>query len=170
MATWAQFAGAAPEMAAAGRALWERHGLMFLATVRADLSPRVHPVVPVLVDDRVFVAVPDRSPKWRDLHRERRCVLHGLPGERDDELVLRCRAWEAPHALTGMRAAAGHRIHDDDHLFELSIEQADLGWWAHVGRPETYPVRQRWIAGGAVRHLRVGRTAAAPAVSDPPSS
>lgn len=123
---------------------------MFLATVRADGSPRLHPVVPVLVDGQVFVAIADSSPKWRDLARDPRCVLHALPGERDDEFALRGRAVERPDALRAVRAAARHQIHVDDHLVALDIERADWGWWEHVGEPDTYAVRYRWRPGRAV--------------------
>ncbi|HEX6239119.1 MAG TPA: pyridoxamine 5'-phosphate oxidase family protein [Acidimicrobiales bacterium] len=157
MATWGRFATEAPQMAAAGRALWEKHQVMYLATVRADGSPRVHPVVPVLAGDAVFVAVGPWSPKWRDLRRDPRCVLHALPGARDDEFLMRCRAHEVPGARERVRAEAGHAIHADDHVFELAIEQVDHGWWEHVGQPTTYPIRRRWTPGDGVRELQVGR-------------
>jgi hypothetical protein len=157
MTTWREFASAAPEMAHAGRALWEEHGLMYLATVRADLSPRLHPVAPVLAVDTLFVAVGSWSPKWRDLRREPRCVLHCLPGARDDEFLMRCWAREAPEALDRVRAGAPHVIHDDDHLFEFEIEQVDHGWWEHVGEPTTHPMRQRWTPEGGATPLSAGR-------------
>lgn len=146
-------------MAEAGRSLWQEHELMYLATVRADGSPRVHPVAPVLAEGRVFVAVGTWSPKWRDLLAEPRCVLHCLPGPRDGEFVMRCRAREVPGAFDQVRAAAGHTIHDDDRLFELDIHQVDHGWWQHVGRPDTYPIRRRWTPTGGVTHRRAGRDA-----------
>jgi len=158
MATWGEFAAAAPEMARGGRVLWEQHGVMFVATVRADLSPRLHPVVPVLAADRMFVAVGSWSPKWQDLQREPRCVLHCLPGRRDDEFVMRCRAHGTPEAVEEVRRSADHVIHGDDHLFELDIEAVDYGWWENVGQPDTYPVRRRWTPGGGLRTLRAGRT------------
>lgn len=148
MVTWRELERQAPELAAAGRALWEQHGLMYLATVRADGSPRVHPVVPLLTEGSVFVAIAQASPKWRDLRRDPRCVLHSLPGQRDDEFVLRCRAHEAGDARDVVRTVASHVIHDDDHILEFDIEQADLGHWEHVGQPNTYAVRQRWQPGG----------------------
>ena len=149
-------------MAEAGRALWEEHVLMYLATVRPDGSPRVHPVVPVLAEGSVFVAVASWSPKWRDLLAEPRCVVHCLPGHRDDEFVMRCRGREVPGAVDRVRAAAAHTIHDDDRLFELDIQQVDHGWWEHVGRPGTYPVRRRWTPTRGVTKLRAGRNESPP--------
>ncbi len=153
MATWRQFEVEAPELAAAGRALWEQHGLMYLATVRTDGAPRVHPVVPLLAAGGIFVAIAERSPKWRDLRREPRCVLHALPGSRDDEFTLRCHAREEPNSRETVRAAANHVIHDDDHVFVFEIEQADLGWWVNVGQSDLYSVRTRWTQTGGVREV-----------------
>jgi hypothetical protein len=51
---------------------------------------------------------------------------------------------------------ASHVIHDDDHILEFDIERADLGWWEHVGTPNTYAVRRRWQP-GAVRRLNALR-------------
>ena len=50
MVTWKEFAGAQPELAETGRSLLLQFGvgLAFLATVRKDGAPRLHPVCPVL--------------------------------------------------------------------------------------------------------------------------
>src|SRR5438105_4141829 len=106
MGTWDRLQQEAPEIGAPGRALWQRHGLMYLATTRADGAPRLHPVSPVLAGGALFVAMSEQSPKWRDLRRDPRCVLHCLPGERDVEFALRCMARERPDARPAVRAAA----------------------------------------------------------------
>lgn len=49
MATWAEFAGAAPEIAALGLKQFEKFHIAYLATVRKDGSPRIHPVCPFVV-------------------------------------------------------------------------------------------------------------------------
>jgi hypothetical protein len=157
MSSWADFEGEAPALASAGRELFDQHVLAYLATIRADGSPRLHPVVPVLTATDLFVAIGSWSPKWRDLHRDTRCVLHALPGARDDELMLRCLAVEEPGALETVRAAAPHVVHDDDHLFRFDLQQADHGWWELVGRPGTYPTRRRWTPGGGVTEVVTGR-------------
>src|SRR6202521_2653044 len=92
MATWGEFREAAPEIAAVGVRLLEQHHLAYLATVRADGAPRVHPVSPFIIDGRLYVATPPTSPKARDQLRDRRYVLHMLPGENDDEFRIRGRA------------------------------------------------------------------------------
>jgi hypothetical protein len=157
MVSWDGFERAAPDMAAAGRSLWAQHVLMYLGTVRKDGSPRVHPVVPVLAGGEIFVAVGGWSPKWRDLERDPRCVLHALPGPNDDEFVMRCRAAPADEAIRLVRAAASHAIHGGDRLFSFGIDQVDHGWWERVGQPGTFPVRRRWKPGTGVVELTARR-------------
>ena len=82
MLTWGQFAAARPDLAATGRSLYYQVGvgLGFLATVRADGAPRVHPVCPLLVDDGLYLfLIP--SPKRADL-ATRPAVLPALVPDR----------------------------------------------------------------------------------------
>ena len=144
MASWVEFAGADPEIAAVGTQLLEKHGLAYLATVRADGGPRVHPVCPFIVDGRLLVATPRTSPKARDQLRDGRYVLHMLPGENDDEFRIRGRA----RAVTDERERALIRergpqfVKTGDYYFEYDIEEAASAYWEHVGQPGTYPVRR----------------------------
>src|SRR5437899_7373192 len=86
MVTWHEFAAAEPELAAAGRSLLFQFGvgLAFLATVRKDGAPRLHPLCPVLSNDRLFVLITPTSPKRSDLLRDgryaRQTFAHPKPG------------------------------------------------------------------------------------------
>ncbi len=146
MASWAEFARAEPEMAAVGAALLETHHLAYLATVRADGAPRVHPVAPFLIDGRLFVATPPSSPKARDQQRDPRYVLHMLPGKDDDEFRVRGRARlvieDAERAMILERGP--HWAKQDDCFFEYDIDEAATAYWVKVGQPGTYPVRRAW--------------------------
>jgi hypothetical protein len=59
MVTWRELAAAEPELAEAGRSLLYQFGvgLAFLATVRKDGAPRLHPVCPVLSNNRLYVLI-----------------------------------------------------------------------------------------------------------------
>ena len=50
LARWVDFEAAAPELAAAGRGLLYQHGigLGYLATIRPNGGPRIHPFCPIL--------------------------------------------------------------------------------------------------------------------------
>jgi hypothetical protein len=134
-------------MAALGLRQLEKFGLAYLATVRKDGSPRVHPVAPLIVDGRLLVATPRASPKGHDQLRDDRCVLHFLPGKNDDEFLIRARARPVRDPEVRAQAqAAAHYVHDDDFLFEYDIESVMTAYWEHVGQPGTYPVRKFWRA------------------------
>src|SRR6266508_2616401 len=90
MASWFEFAAAQPRLPAAIPELVHQYGpgLGYLATVRADGGPRVHPVSPVITDDGFYCFLLD-TPKRRDLERDGRYALHSYPPEdSDDEAYL----------------------------------------------------------------------------------
>src|SRR5690349_19533931 len=70
VASWSEFAVAEPRLALAIQELVHQYGpgLGYLATVRADGGPRVHPVSPVITDTGLYCFLLD-SPKRRDLER-----------------------------------------------------------------------------------------------------
>jgi hypothetical protein len=147
MVTWASFAGAEPEMAAIGAGLLEKFHIAYLATVRADGAPRVHPVSPFIIEGRLFVATPQGSPKARDQFRDGRYVIHMLPGKDDAEFRIRGRARPVDDATRALVLANGpHFVKEHDHIFEYDIEEAATAHWVNVGKPGTYPVRRSWRA------------------------
>ena len=148
MATWGEFAETAPEMAEVLLKLLDWIPITYLATVRSDGAPRVHPVVPIIADGRMFVATLSTSPKRLDLVRDGRYAMHALPGKRDDEFYItgRARLLEDGATRALVVEAAKHEIHDDDWIFEFYIEHAMTAYWEKMGQPGTYPVRQSWQA------------------------
>jgi hypothetical protein len=128
---WETFAAQAPEIAAAGRALLYQYGvgLGFLATLRADGAPRLHPVCPVVSEGGLYVFVIDRSPKVRDLRRDPRFALHAMPPEQvDDEFVVNGRAEPVTDVALEARVLATYLAQgttSEDHtLFELLVDRA----------------------------------------------
>jgi hypothetical protein len=78
--TWGELSRARPDLTAGGRQLLYQHGvgLAFLATIRPDSGPRLHPFCPLLTDDGMFgFIIP--SPKQRDLRRDGRFAVHSFP-------------------------------------------------------------------------------------------
>jgi len=130
MASWSEFAAAQPRLAAAIRDLVHQYGpgLGYLATVRSDGGPRVHPVSPVIRDDGLYCFILD-SPKRRDLDRDGRYGLHSYPPEEtDDEAYLSGRARQITDQATvasladAMRAETGVNWR----LYEFTVEVAML--------------------------------------------
>ena len=73
--SWSALEVGAPELAREGRARFERTQVALLGTIREDGSPRISPVEPYLLGDELVFTVM-ASPKWDDLRRDGRCVLH----------------------------------------------------------------------------------------------
>ena len=81
MSTWAEFANAAPELAAFGLERIEGR-IVYQATLRLDGSPRVHPVSPWIAAGLLCVSFRATSPKLREVARDARYALHSsLPWE-----------------------------------------------------------------------------------------
>ena len=77
MITWTDFNQQQPALADAGRRQFYQFGigLAFLATVRPDGAPRVHPVCPVISDAGLHLLIV-AGPKRQDLLRDGRYALH----------------------------------------------------------------------------------------------
>jgi hypothetical protein len=133
-------------------ALLSQYGQAFgyLATVRLDGGPRVHPVAPVIAAGGLFCFVMP-SPKRRDLVRDGRYALHSYPAEAsDDEAYLSGRARPASAAAQDQVAVA-HRAAPgvDWRLFELSVEVAMV---THREPPSPAASHRIWRA----PHMRNG--------------
>lgn len=74
MTTWKEFAAQAPDLAAFGEARFGSE-VAYLGTLRADGSPRVHPVTPI-IGEQLFLFMEPTSPKGKDLQRDPRYTLH----------------------------------------------------------------------------------------------
>ncbi len=154
MVTWKEFAAAAPALAEAGRSLLNQFsvGLAFLATVRKDGAPRLHPVCPVLSSDRLFVLITPTSPKRYDLLRDGRYALQTFPQPKpgSDEFYLAGKALLVDDAAA--RAAvlrdAKHMADASEIAFELWIDRVMHTRWENVLTPQMRSVHQKWRAPG----------------------
>jgi len=135
MASWSEFAAAQPPLAAAIRALVHQYGpgLGYLATVRSDGGPRVHPVSPVITDQGLFCFVVD-SPKRRDLERDGRYALHSYPPEdSDDEAYVAGRVQRVTDQARVSLLAGTLRAKPDLswRLYEFTVDMAMLARRRH---------------------------------------
>ena len=157
MATWQVFEQAAPELAAAGRALLYQFGpgLGFLATVRRDGGPRLHPICPLIVGGRLVAFIID-SPKRADLLRDGRYALHTFPPkDRDDEFCITGRTTpvhdpERRAAVSAAVTAQGTTHGDDDTLFEFDIAHVLHAAYPPHGPGAWPPAYTTWHDGAAV--------------------
>jgi len=147
--TWSQFAVANPDLASFAKQRFEGR-IAYLATIRPDGSPRVHPVSPFTTDNHLFVYMEPTSPKVRDLRRDPRCAMHC--GVEDNtggkgEFLIRGDAIEVTDAKIREEAfqqarTIGYDAQERYVVFELRIEEA-LAKVYKDGQPK----RARWKAG-----------------------
>jgi hypothetical protein len=155
MVTWKEFSAAESDLAGVGRSLLFQFGvgLAFLATVRRDGAPRLHPVCPVLSGDRLFALITPASPKRRDLLRDGRYALQSFPQPKagSDEFYVTGRAM-----LVVDEAARADILRDAKHMadasevaFELLIDRVMHTTWEHVLTPQMRSQHRAWRAPAA---------------------
>jgi hypothetical protein len=136
---WADFATEAPDIATAGVRLIGDFTVGYLATLREDGAPRVHPVSLTLAEGALFVFVIAGSRRAQDLRRDPRYALHAFPHAPTDD------AWDDEEfEIEGMarlvdddaRRREIASVHTDsagptDELFELMVGRAH--WKSRAG-------------------------------------
>jgi hypothetical protein len=152
MATWAEFRRAAPQLATKGRELLYQYGppLGYLATVRPDGGPRLHPFCPIIAEGGLWAYILRHSPKGADLRRDPRFAVHAFcPADVDDEFFVRGRA-EPIEPVSELKAAIIAAAipatvgGDEEQLFQLHIDRVLVATYTHRGQwPPWY---QRWSA------------------------
>ena len=144
--SWAALENGNPELAAFGQKRLT-NGVAFLATVRKDGSPRLHPVTPIVGDGRLFLFMEPTSPKRFDLIRGGRYIIHAAVEDNSGgggeflvggtgTLTADPADWEA----AVQRSA--YQPHDRYILFELTVDMATSKRYQDEGDP----LWQRWSA------------------------
>lgn len=141
--SWQLLEDQQPELAAFG--VERLNGqVAYLATVRKDGSPRVHPMTPIIGQGHLFVFMEPTSPKGHDLQRDGRYAIHCSVSDTSGgsgEFIIAGHA----HFITDseLRALAirlaSYTPAERYVLFEFDIESA-----ACTTYPNDRPVRQSW--------------------------
>lgn len=140
--SWKLFATEAPEIAEFGKARF-LNGAAYLGTIRADGSPRVHPVTPIISDERLFVFMEPTSPKGKDIQRDGRYTLHcGVEdtGGGEGEFYVRGVGHLTTDPALRQEAIAASRYNPKDRyvLFVLDVNFAFMNIYGDA------PNVQRW--------------------------
>ena len=152
MVSWKDFSEASPDLARLGQAQLFQYGvgLAFLATVRKDGAPRLHPVCPVISQDRLYILIIPESPKRSDLERDGRYALQAFPQAKpdSDEFYLsgKTKRIDNPEILSSVMKDAQHYASSDEILFELEIDRAMHTRWEGFGTPEYHSIHEKWVA------------------------
>ena len=137
-------------MAATGQQLLTQFGpgLGYLATVRKDGGPRVHPCCPIVADGDLWVFVLTRSPKGQDLLRDGRFAVHSFPKpELDDEFYVTGTVAvvdDEQRRASVAAATVAHVGEAEETLFRLDLERAMVATYQY--RPQWPPKYQIWRA------------------------
>jgi hypothetical protein len=154
--SWRDFKAQQPDLARQGADLLYHYGvgLAFLATVRADGGPRLHPTCPLVTETGLYAFIVP-SPKQKDLHRDGRYAMHSFPLEdKEDAFYLsgvasyvsdsQIRDQLAQHFAAERSESALAPPGQEQHLFEFQVRAALLTRTAGHGDPE--PQHTIWWA------------------------
>ena len=146
--SWQDFAQAAPELATFGETRL-KSGPAFLATVRADGLPRVHPVTPIIGEGHLMLFMEPTSPKGQDLQRGSGYAMHcwvkdDSGGDGEFRLTGYATLTNDP-VLRELATRYGYKPKEHYILFELSVDSAFSTVYPDAGAP----IRQNWKAPSA---------------------
>lgn len=120
---WADLESEQPRLAELGKTKLAGPGVVLVATIRRDGSPRVSPVEPLFWQGNLWLSMGFGSLKAKDLFRDPRVLVHSVvtnPSGREGEYKLRGRAMEVDDVIVQT-------------AFSREVAQR-LGWSPEVGR------------------------------------
>ncbi|MFI1913684.1 pyridoxamine 5'-phosphate oxidase family protein [Nocardia sp. NPDC020380] len=138
MATWEEFEGAAPELAAAVRARFAATKHHVLATLRRDGSPRVSGTEVEFEGGEMRLGSMTGAVKARDLQRDGRFGIHANPGDGSME------GGDAKVAGVAFELPS-----EDSHLFRLDIQEV-----VHTSVDGDRLVVRWWTPEAGLREIR----------------
>ena len=152
MKPWHTFAEESPKMAESGLALLfrDRIGLAFLATLRKDGAPRLHPVNLVLQGGHLYVLIPHHSPKCADLLRDGRYALQAFPqaGGVGEEFYISgyAECILDPIFRQALINETKILVSENEVLFELLLERVMHSMLENEGTSDERPAHYKWRA------------------------
>ncbi len=141
--SWKTLEDQQPELAAFGAQRLDGK-VAYLATIRKDGSPRVHPMTPIIGEGHLFVFMEPTSPKGHDLQRDARYSIHCSVTDssgQSGEFIVTGRAClvEDPELRAVAVKYCSYAPSDRYVLFEFDVETASSTTY-----PEHQPVRLFW--------------------------
>jgi hypothetical protein len=141
VASWAEFAADATELAARVEASLRRNKHMTLATLRADGSPRISGTEIELSDGEVFIGSMANARKALDLLRDPRLAIHGPTADPPDDPS----AWIGEAKLAGRADVVPSE--DESHRFRIDIDEVVF---THLNDAGNRLVVESWHPGRGV--------------------
>ncbi|HEX5294822.1 MAG TPA: pyridoxamine 5'-phosphate oxidase family protein [Streptosporangiaceae bacterium] len=126
---WSELESAQPGLAGLGRRRLLAPGVVLVATIRRDGTPRLSPVEPVVLDGDLWLCLLWNSTKAADLQRDPRVLVHSVVTGRD--------GGEGEFKIRG-RVRAEHDPEVQRRYGEMVTR--DLGWSLTPGRFHLFAV------------------------------
>jgi hypothetical protein len=155
MKSWAEFKHENPELAMIGRRLLiQSHpiiGYAFLATLRKDGAPRLHPVSIILWNEHLYVLIPTHSPKCTDLLNDSRFAMQAFPppqNEQNEEFFLSGCAVSIKDVSVrqALITNTAIQVEESEELFELLFDRVMYTRLENKGSPDEHAVHHKWHA------------------------
>ena len=127
---WADLEARQPRLAELGHRRLVEPGVVLVATIRTDGTPRISPVEPLIMDGELWLSMMLGSAKAKDLLRDERILVHGIVTSRDGadgEFKVRGRA--RPETSPTIEARYAQRV------------ASDLGWQPEPGHFHLFGVQ-----------------------------
>jgi len=126
---WHDFEQAQPKLAQVGRVKLGGPGVVLVATIRRDGSPRVSPVEPLFWRDDLWLSMGWRTHKAADLQRDNRILVHSIVSSREVE--------GGEFKVRGTAAADDSASVQRDYADAV---QQELGWRPEPGRFDLFRI------------------------------
>ncbi len=141
--SWKNFEAQSPDLAEFAKARLHNK-VAYLATIRKDGSPRVHPFTPIIGEDHFFVFMEPTSPKGHDLRRDGRYAVHCSVSDTSGESGEVCVTGQAKFIEDSDVRALAVRLCPYNPaeryiLFEFNLEQVLITEYKDEGT-----VRRQW--------------------------
>lgn len=141
--SWKTFESQNPEIAEFAKARLHNK-VAYLATIRKDGSPRVHPFTPIIGEGHFFVFMEPTSPKGHDLRRDGRYAVHcsvsDTSGESGEVIVTgRAKLIEDNEVRAQAVRVCPYQPAERYILFELEVEHVLITEYGDAGT-----VRRQW--------------------------
>jgi hypothetical protein len=130
---WTDVETSQPRLAALGRGRLIGPGVVLVATIRRDGTPRISAVEPLVLDGDLWLSMMDGSAKARDLKRDPRILVHSIvigPDGSEGEFKIRGTAHETTdratqeHYATAVTETIGWQpVPGRFHLFRVEADE-----------------------------------------------
>jgi len=141
MASWSDFAAAAPDLAERVKASLDAHKHKTIATLRKDGSPRISGTEVEFADGELWIGSMKDALKAKDLLRDPRFALHNGYSDTSPEGLSDAKLAGLAHAVA----------HPDHHRFRLDIREASV---VTVDEEQTHLVIDVWTADGGRKQIK----------------